>query len=76
MVTLPEFADLATDAELIVVDPSEWDRRVPKAQVALVLLTVAARRAGVIPIDAVSAAAAGPFESANYNAIEAGVALA
>lgn len=76
VVTIPEFADVETDAELIVINPSDWDVRVPKAQVALVLLAAAVQRAGILPVNALWTAAAGPYESANRNAIEAGIALA
>jgi pyruvate/2-oxoacid:ferredoxin oxidoreductase beta subunit/Pyruvate/2-oxoacid:ferredoxin oxidoreductase gamma subunit len=76
LVTTPEFAATRTDAELVVVDPSAWEGRIPKTQLALLLLAAAAHRTGVVPPDALRAAAAGPFAAENLNAIEAGLALA
>jgi 2-oxoglutarate/2-oxoacid ferredoxin oxidoreductase subunit beta len=76
VVTLPEFASIETAATVVVVDPADFDGRVPKVQLALMLLTVAAVRTGVVSIDALRAAAAGPFAAVNLNAIEAGVVLA
>lgn len=76
VVTVPEFADVTTRAEVVVVDPADWDGRIPKAQLAMVLLVVAAQRTGLFPLVALRAAAAGPFEAANLNAIKAGAALA
>ena len=76
VVTLPEFADVETEARLVVVDPKAWEGRIPKVQLSLVLLTVAAILTDLVPSDAVRAAAAGPFETANLNAIEAGIGLA
>ncbi len=76
VVTIPEFTDLETRAELVVIDPAAWSGRIPKAQLALMLLTVAAQLKDVFALDALRAAAAGPFASANPNAIEAGAPLA
>jgi pyruvate/2-oxoacid:ferredoxin oxidoreductase beta subunit len=76
VVTTPEFADVATAAVKVVIDPAAWDGRLPKAQMALALLTVAVVRTDAYPVSALRAAAAGPFEVENLNAIEAGVALA
>jgi len=76
VITVPEFAATATDAELVVIDPAGWDGRIPKTQLALLLLAAAAQHTGVLPAAALRAAAAGPFEQENLNAIEAGLALA
>ena len=76
VVTLPEFAAVETAADVVVIDPAAWDRRLSKTQLALTLLAAAAKRTGVIPAAALRAAAAGPFEPDNLNAIEAGLALA
>jgi pyruvate/2-oxoacid:ferredoxin oxidoreductase beta subunit len=76
VVTIPEFAEVATAAEVVVIDPSGWDGRIPKVQLALMLVAAAVARTELLPTDALRAAAAGPFEAENLNAIEAGVALA
>jgi hypothetical protein len=76
VMTIPEFAGVDTEAEVVVLDPAGFDGRLPKAQLALALLTGVAVRTGVIPIEALRAAGAGPFEAENLNAIDAGVALA
>ena len=75
VVTLPEFAAVETEAQVVVVDPRDWEGRIPKVQLSLMLLTVASIRAGLVPIEALRAASTGPFETENLNAIEAGLAL-
>lgn len=74
VVILPEFDGLATPARVVVVDPRNAPERIPKASLALALLTVAVR--GLLPIEALRAAAAGPFAGENLAAIAAGEALA
>ena len=76
VVTLPEFAGIVTPAILDVVDPAHSPERIPKAALALVLLTVACTRAGLVSAEALRAAAAGPFAAENLAAIEAGLRLA
>ena len=75
LITTPEFASVATGAEVLVVDPDAWSGRIPKTQLALVLLAAAARRTGVVTPEALAAAGAGPFETANLAAIEAGTSM-
>ena len=75
MVTTPEFAAIDTAAEKAIVDPAAAPGRIPKAALALVLLTVAAHRRHLVPVEALRAAAAGPFAAENLVAIEAGMAL-
>jgi hypothetical protein len=60
----------------VVVDPASYQDRIPKAQLALVLMAAAAMRTGVIPPEALQAAGAGPFAGENLPAIAAGFALA
>jgi pyruvate/2-oxoacid:ferredoxin oxidoreductase beta subunit/Pyruvate/2-oxoacid:ferredoxin oxidoreductase gamma subunit len=73
----PEFADLSTPARVRVVDPGLLPGRVSKGDLALVLLATVLTETGVIPIEALQAAAAeGPFGDTNLTAIEQGVALA
>ena len=76
VITLPEFAEVKTEAPVLVIDPKTWEGRIPKVQLSLMLLTVASIRAGLVPIEALRAAAVGPFETENLNAIEAGLGLA
>ncbi len=76
VVTLPEFGSVETDARVEVIDSKSWDRRVPKVQFGLLLLSVAIVRTGMFPVEALRAAATGPFETENLNAIEAGMGLA
>jgi pyruvate/2-oxoacid:ferredoxin oxidoreductase beta subunit/Pyruvate/2-oxoacid:ferredoxin oxidoreductase gamma subunit len=76
VVTVPEFASVATDARLVVLDPKAWDTRVPKIQLGLMLMSAAVALTEMIPLEALRAAAAGRFEAENLNAIEAGVGLA
>jgi pyruvate/2-oxoacid:ferredoxin oxidoreductase beta subunit/Pyruvate/2-oxoacid:ferredoxin oxidoreductase gamma subunit len=75
VVTLPEFSGIVTPARLMLVDPALAPERIPKAALALVLLTVAATREGLVPVEALRAAAAGPFADENLAAIEAGLRL-
>ncbi len=76
VVTVPEFASVATDARLVVLDPKAWDTRVPKIQLGLMLMSAAVALTEMIPLEALRFAAAGRFEAENLNAIEAGVGLA
>ena len=76
LVTLPEFASVVTAARVDVIDPKAWGTRVPKAQIGLVLLAAAVAQTGLFPLEALRAAAAGPFEAENLDAIGAGVGLA
>ncbi len=76
VVTVPEFASVATDARLVVLDPKAWETRVPKVQLGLMLMSAAVALTEMIPLEALRFAAAGRFEAENLNAIEAGVGLA
>jgi len=76
VVTVPEFASVATDARLVVLDSKAWDTRVPKIQLGLMLMSAAVALTEMIPLEALRAAAAGRFEAENLNAIGAGVGLA
>ena len=76
VVTHPEHSGLTTPAELQVIDPAAAPGRIPRSALTLVLLVVAMRRRRAIPVEALRAAAAGPFAAENLAAVEAGVALA
>ena len=74
--TIPEFAELDTEAVVEVIDPSVLPDRVSKSDLALVMLTAAVARSGVLPPDALMAVAAdGPFADSNEKAIRAGLQL-
>ncbi len=76
VVALPEFAQVETKARVELIDPKGWTSRVPKAQFGLALLAAAVVRTGMFPPEALRAAAGGPFEAENVNAIDAGLGLA
>lgn len=77
VVTVPEFAGLATGARVEVIDPARAETRIPKAHLALVLAAAAVARLGWFPAAALEeAATAGAFAGENLAAITTGVALA
>jgi pyruvate/2-oxoacid:ferredoxin oxidoreductase beta subunit/Pyruvate/2-oxoacid:ferredoxin oxidoreductase gamma subunit len=75
VVTIPEFAGIATPAEVAVIDPAKAPSRISKSAMALVLLTAAMRRREVVSVEALRAAAAGPFAEENLAGIAAGITL-
>ena len=76
VITVPEFAGLATGARVEVVDPAAAGSRIPKSQLALVLLAAAVSRRHLYPIGALrDAAASGAFAEENLAAIGAGAGL-
>ncbi len=76
VVTVPEFAGVETPARVVVVDPASASTRVGKAELALVLLTAAVARLGLLPLEALrESARAGAFAEANLAAIETGIGL-
>lgn len=75
LVTTTEYGDLETPARRLIVDPKAAPERIPKASLALALLTVAVRELDLIPADALRSAAAGPFAEENLAAVAAGEAL-
>lgn len=76
VVTLPDLGEIATPARVQVVDPGATGGRVPRASLTLVLLAAAMTRIGMVPAEALRAAAAGPFADENLAAIDAGIGLA
>jgi hypothetical protein len=74
--TIPEYAELETEALVEVLDPSALPDRVAKGDLALVMLTAAVARSGVFPVEALTAVAAdGPFAETNEKAIRQGLQL-
>ena len=75
--TLPEFAEATTPAQVEVFDPSALPARVGKGDRALVMVSAALHRLGVLPWEALQAAAGeGPFAEGNLAAVEQGRQLA
>ena len=76
VVTTAEFAQIATRARHVVLDPASAASRIGKADLALALLGAAVTRLGLLPIEALREAAAdGPFGESNLAAVEAGLTL-
>jgi len=78
VVTIPEFAGVETPARVLVLDPATASRRrVGRAELALVLLAAAVVRLGLLPVEALRAAAGtGRYAEENLAAIEAGLEIA
>jgi 2-oxoglutarate/2-oxoacid ferredoxin oxidoreductase subunit beta len=74
---VPEFADVATPANVTVLDPSSLATRVGKAELALALLSGAVIREGLLSEDAVRGAVSlhPAFAEKNLAAVEAGLAM-
>ena len=78
VVTTPDLTP-QTAAQVVVVDPGEAGVRIPKADLALALLTVAVARTGVVPAEALRhAAGAGDprFAAKTIETIDAALSLA
>jgi Pyruvate/2-oxoacid:ferredoxin oxidoreductase gamma subunit len=78
VVTTPEFSP-ETAARVEVVDPGRSATRIPKADLALALLTVAAVRTGAVPLEALRRAAGTGdprFAAKTIETIEAAASLA
>ncbi len=77
VVTVPEFAEVETPAQVVVVDPASAPTRVGKAELALVMLAATISRLELLPLDALREAAnAGAYAEANLVSIETGIGLA
>jgi len=77
VLTIPDYADLDTDARVVVIDPKSADKRIPKTSMGLVYLAAALAMTSPYPVDALRvAAAAGSFSEVNLEAVETGIALA
>ncbi len=77
VLTIPDYADLETDAQVVVIDPKSAEKRIPKTSMGLVYLAAALAMTGPYPLDALRvAAAAGSFSEVNLEAVETGIALA
>jgi Pyruvate/2-oxoacid:ferredoxin oxidoreductase gamma subunit len=77
VLTTPDYADLVTDARVVVIDPKAAPKRIPKTSLGLVFLSAALALTGPYPIEALrDAAGAGSFSEVNLEAVEAGSRLA
>ena len=77
VLAIPDYADLATEARVVVIDPKAAAERIPKTSLGLVFLTAAVTLTDPYPIDALrESAGAGSFSEINLQAIETGIALA
>ena len=77
VLAIPDYADLATEARVVVIDPKAAAERIPKTSLGLVFLTAAVALTDPYPIDALrESAGAGSFSEINLQAIETGIALA
>jgi len=77
VLTIPDYAELDTAAQVVVIDPKSAEKRIPKTSMGLVYLSAALAMTGPYPLDAIRvAAAAGSFSEVNLEAVETGIALA
>ena len=77
VLTIPDYADVVTDARVVVIDPKEAPKRIPKTSLGLVFLAAALQLTAPYPMDALrDAAGAGSFSEVNLEAVETGIDLA
>jgi len=77
VLTIPQYADLETEAQVVVIDPKSAEKRIPKTSMGLVYLAAALAVTEPYPLDALRvAAASGSFSEVNLEAVETGIALA
>jgi pyruvate/2-oxoacid:ferredoxin oxidoreductase beta subunit/Pyruvate/2-oxoacid:ferredoxin oxidoreductase gamma subunit len=76
VITIPEFADLETEAKVVVFDPKAATERIPKTSMGLVYLTMAMTMSDPYPLDALrEVAGSGPFAEINLQAMDTGLEL-
>ena len=77
VLTIPDYADVVTDAQVVVIDPKAAPQRIPKTSLGLVFLSAALALTSPYPMDALlEAAGAGSFAEVNLEAVETGIGLA
>ena len=77
VLTIPEYADVVTDARVVVIDPKAAATRIPKTSLGLVFLAAALALTDPYPIDALrESASSGSFSEVNLQAVETGIGLA
>lgn len=76
VITIPEFAELETEAKVVVFDPKAATERIPKTSMGLVYLTMAMTMIDPYPLDALrEVAGSGPFAEINLQAMDTGLEL-
>lgn len=76
VITIPEFADVETEAKVVVFDPKAATERIPKTSMGLVYLTMALTMIDPYPLDALrEVAGSGPFAEINLQAMDTGLEL-
>ncbi|HEX6129588.1 MAG TPA: thiamine pyrophosphate-dependent enzyme [Candidatus Limnocylindria bacterium] len=77
VVTVPELAEVETEARVVVIDPASAPTRIGRGDLALMMLAATVARLELLPLDALrEAARASPFAQSNLATIEAGAAVA
>jgi pyruvate/2-oxoacid:ferredoxin oxidoreductase beta subunit/Pyruvate/2-oxoacid:ferredoxin oxidoreductase gamma subunit len=77
VLTIPDYADVVTDAQVVVIDPKAAPQRIPKTSLGLVFLSAALALTSPYPTDALrEAAGSGSFAEVNLEAVETGIGLA
>jgi len=76
VITIPDHADLDTDAKVVVFDPKAATERIPKTSMGLAYLTMALTLVDPYPLDALrEVAGSGPFAEINLQAMDTGLEL-
>ena len=77
VLTIPDYADIVTEARVVVIDPKAAATRIPKTSMGLVFLSAALALTDPYPIEALQkSAGAGSFAEVNLQAVETGIELA
>jgi 2-oxoglutarate/2-oxoacid ferredoxin oxidoreductase subunit beta len=76
VITIPDYADLDTEAKVVVFDPKAATERIPKTSMGLVYLTIAMAMLEPFPIEALrDVCSAGSFADVNIQAMDTGLEL-
>jgi 2-oxoglutarate/2-oxoacid ferredoxin oxidoreductase subunit beta len=76
VITIPDYAGLATDAKVVVFDPKAASERIPKTSMGLVYSTIALSMVEPFPMDALrEVCSVGSFADVNIQAIDTGLEL-
>lgn len=76
VITIPDYADLASEAKVVVFDPKAASERIPKTSMGLVYTTIALTMVEPFPLDALrDVCSVGSFADVNLQAIDAGLEL-
>jgi len=76
VITIPDYADIETEAKVVVFDPKAATERIPKTSMGLVYLTMAMTMIDPYPLEALrEVAGSGPFAEINLQAMDTGLEL-